>query len=75
ATAFATGSTNTNQLQYSYTLGTAYTNTWSFTVGYPSLPVALAGPVDARLGVDQVVFNAGDAWIGANYGANSSQTL
>jgi len=56
--------------------GTWFTNTWSFTTGFPSLPVTLAGPVATSNGADVVVFNAaGNPWIGTNYDATSSRTL
>jgi hypothetical protein len=56
---------------------TSYTNTWSFTTGFPSLPATLPGPIvvsNNESGL--VIFSAaGDDWLGANYGANSSQTI
>lgn len=54
----------------------SYTNTWSFTTGYPSLPVTLAGPLTTGGGNDLTIFTAnGEAWLGTNYDTNSVRTL
>jgi len=53
-----------------------YTNSWSFTTGYPSLPVVLPGPFSTSNGIDKVIFSAaGEGWLGTNYDAGSSKTL
>lgn len=54
----------------------SYTNAWSFTTGYPSLPVTLAGPFTTGGGNDLVIFTAaGEGWLGTNYNNSSSRTL
>jgi hypothetical protein len=56
--------------------GTAHTNSWSFTTGYPALPVTLAGPFATSNGQDVVIFSAaGEGWLGTNYNANSARTI
>ncbi len=56
--------------------GTKFTNAWSFTTGFPSLPAKLAGPIATSNGIDVVLFEAaGNPWIGTNYNASSSRTL
>ncbi|MDB6068516.1 MAG: hypothetical protein JWR26_4724 [Pedosphaera sp.] len=53
-----------------------FTNAWSFTTGFPSLPATLPGPISTGGGNDIVIFTAaGDAWLGTNYTANSSRTI
>jgi hypothetical protein len=54
----------------------SYTNAWSFTTGYPSLPVTLAGPFTTGGGNDLTIFTAaGEGWLGTNYNKSSSRTL
>lgn len=53
-----------------------FTNTWSFTTGFPSLPATLPGPITVSNSVDVPIFTAaGDGWVGTNYQSNSSKTL
>ena len=54
----------------------SYTNAWSFTTGFLSLPATLPGPITVSNAVDTTIFTAaGDAWLGTNYLSTSSQTL
>jgi len=54
----------------------SYTNAWSFTTGYPSLLVTLAGPFTTGGGVDITIFtSAGEGWLGTNYNNNTTRTL
>jgi hypothetical protein len=54
----------------------SYTNTWSFTTAYQSLPSVLPGPIVAsNQEVGIVIFSTNDAWMGANYGATSGRTI
>jgi len=54
----------------------SYTNAWSFTTGYPSLPVTLAGPFTTGGGNDLTIFTAaGESWLYTNYNSSSSRTL
>ena len=54
----------------------SYTNTWSFTTAFQSLPSALPGPIVAsNQEVGIVVFSTNDAWMGANYGPTSGKTI
>ncbi|MDB6108992.1 MAG: hypothetical protein JWR69_742 [Pedosphaera sp.] len=53
-----------------------FTNTWSFTTGFPSLPATLPGPISVGGGNEVVIFTAaGEGWLGTNYDANSNRTL
>lgn len=53
-----------------------YTNTWSFTTGYPTLPLTMAGPFAVSNGIDLTILTAaGEGWLGTNYNASSSRTL
>ncbi|HWD91436.1 MAG TPA: hypothetical protein VG938_03715 [Verrucomicrobiae bacterium] len=53
-----------------------YTNSWSFTTGFTSLPVVLPGPFTVSSNVDLTIFTAaGEGWLGANYQSDSSKTL
>lgn len=70
------GSLHTAQLVATDNTNTKYTNTWSFTTGFISLPVTLAGPITTGGGNDLTIFSAaGDSWLGTNYGATSSKVL
>lgn len=54
----------------------SYTNAWSFTTSFATLPAVLAGPITISNGVDATIFTAaGDAWLGTNYQAGSSLTV
>jgi hypothetical protein len=53
-----------------------YTNTWSFTTAFQSLPSVLPGPILAsNQEVGIVIFSTNDAWVGANYGSTSGRTI
>ncbi|HEY4417697.1 MAG TPA: Ig-like domain-containing protein [Verrucomicrobiae bacterium] len=52
-----------------------FTNSWSFTTGFSSLPATLPGPI-AATGTDITIFTAaGDDWLGTNYNTSSSRTI
>lgn len=69
-------STHTVQIIVQDNNTVSYTNAWSFSTGYGSLPVTLSGPFTTGGGVDLTIFTAaGEGWMGTNYNANSSQTL
>ena len=56
--------------------GARYTNAWSFTTAFQSLPSVLPGPIVAsnqEAGI--VIFSTNDAWMVANYGAASGNTI
>jgi hypothetical protein len=54
----------------------SYTNTWSFTTAFQSLPSVLPGPIVAsNQEVGIVIFSTNDAWMGANYGPTSGKTI
>src|SRR5207302_6862718 len=55
----------------------SFTNDWSFTTGFPSLPARLSGPFAiSNANNDFLVFTAaGDGWLGNNYGPSSARTL
>ena len=56
--------------------GVSYTNTWSFTTAFQSLPSVLPGPIVAsNQEVGIVIFSTNDAWLGANYGTTSGKTI
>jgi hypothetical protein len=56
--------------------GALYTNAWSFTTAYQSLPSVLPGPIVAsNQEVGIVIFSTNDAWMGANYGPASGNTI
>jgi hypothetical protein len=56
--------------------GNSFTNTWSFTTGYDSLPVTVGGPITTGGGNDIILFKAdGEGWLGTNYNASSSRTI
>jgi len=70
------GSLHTVLVTLADTGGNLFTNTWSFTTGFPTLPAILAGPISTSNGIDKVIFTAaGDDWLGTNYSAASSLTL
>src|SRR5207237_2272399 len=54
-----------------------FTNDWSFTTGFSSLPATLPGPFAiSNANTDLRIFTAaGDPWLGTNYGVNSARTL
>jgi len=53
----------------------SYTNTWSFTTAFASLPATLPGPFSTSNSLDVVVFSTNDVWIGTNYNSDSSKTM
>ncbi len=54
----------------------SFTNAWSFTVGFASLPATLPGPILCTNVPDIFIFTAGgDAWLGTNYGPSATKTL
>jgi hypothetical protein len=72
------GVLHTVQVTLSDNNNNLFTNTWSFTTGFPSLPATLPGPISDsdNGGPGVVIFNAsGDGWVGTNYEANSTRTL
>jgi hypothetical protein len=70
------GTTHTVQLVVQDDNAVSYTNTWSFTTGFSSLPAVLPGPFNVSNSVDLTIFTAaGDPWLGTNYLSTSSQTL
>lgn len=75
ASKLADGTVHTAQLIVTDNNNNSYTNTWSFTTAFATLPAVLPGPFSTSNVVDLVIFSTNDAWIGANYGASSSKTL
>jgi hypothetical protein len=74
--ALSAGSLHTVQLVVQNNNAISYTNSWSFTTGFSSLPAVLPGPYTVSNTVDLTIFTAaGDPWVGANYLSTSSQTL
>ena len=70
------GTTHRAQLVVHDVNAVSYTNTWSFTTGFSSLPAVLPGPFTVSNNVDLTIFTAaGDPWLGTNYLSTSSQTL
>jgi hypothetical protein len=74
--ALSAGSVHTAQVVVQDDNEVSYTNTWSFTTGFSSLPAVLPGPFTVSNSVDLSIFTAaGDPWLGTNYLSTSSQTL
>jgi hypothetical protein len=70
------GSLHTVQLVVQNNNAVSYTNFWSFTTGFSSLPAVLPGPFTVSNNVDLTIFTAaGDPWLGTNYLGTSSQTV
>ncbi len=70
------GTLHTVELVVSDNNSGMFTNAWSFTTGYASLPVTVAGPISTGGGNDLTLFSAaGDPWVGSNYNTNSAATL
>jgi hypothetical protein len=71
------GSLHAAQIIVDDSSGSAFTNTWNFTTGFTSLPAILPGPiVVSNNETGLVIFSAtADAWLGTNYGTNSSLTI
>lgn len=72
---FPPGTAHAVQVVAVDTNNTGYTNAWSFTTAFASLPAVLPGPISTSNQVDVIVFSPNDSWIGTNYDANSSKTL
>ena len=71
------GAQHTVQVIVADSNNSIFTNSWSFTTGFPTLPAILPGPI-SNSGGDSgiVIFNAsGDDWLGTNYQSSSPQTL
>ena len=67
---------HTAQVTLADSNGALYTNAWSFTTAFQSLPSVLPGPIVAsNQEVGIVVFSPNDAWLGANYGSASGKTI
>ncbi len=67
---------HTAQVTLADSNGALYTNAWSFTTAFQSLPSVLPGPIVAsnqESGI--VIFSTNDAWMGVNYNANSGKTI
>jgi hypothetical protein len=67
---------HTAQVKLADSNGALYTNAWSFTTAFQSLPSVLPGPIvvsNQESGI--VIFSTNDAWMGANYGATSGHTI
>lgn len=71
------GTKHTAELIASDSNNNHFTNDWSFTTGFASLPAVLPGPFAiSSTNTDLLIFtSAGDPWLGTNYGANSTRTL
>lgn len=71
------GTKHTAELVASDSSNNKFTNDWSFTTGFTSLPAVLPGPFAiSNANSDFLIFtSAGDPWLGTNYGANSTRTL
>lgn len=76
-TPFNAGATHSAQLVVQDDNDRSFTNDWSFTTGFTSLPATLPGPFEiSSTNTDFLIFTAaGDPWLGTNYNANSSRTL
>ncbi len=75
-TLLSAGSLHTAVVTLQDSNAVSYTNAWSFTTGFPSLPATLPGPIAVSNSVDVTVFTAaGDGWLGTNYLSTSGQTL
>jgi hypothetical protein len=67
---------HTAQVTLADSNGALYTNAWSFTTAYQSLPSVLPGPIVAsNQNAGIVIFSTNDAWMGANYGSSSGRTI
>jgi hypothetical protein len=74
--ALSAGSLHTAQIIVNDSSGSAFTNAWSFTTAFQSLPAILRGPIvvsNNESGL--VIFSTNDAWVGANYGPASGKTI
>jgi hypothetical protein len=74
--ALSAGTVHTARLVVQDNNSVSYTNNWSFTTGFPSLPAVLPGPFTVSSNVDLTLFTAaGEGWLGTNYQSGSSKTL
>lgn len=74
--ALSSGSLHTIQLVVQNNNAVSYTNIWSFTTGFSSLPAVLPGPFTVSSNIDLTIFTAtGDPWLGTNYQSGSSKTI
>jgi len=71
------GANHTVELVASDASNNKFTNHWSFTTGFSSLPAVLPGPFAiSNANSDFLIFtSAGDPWLGTNYTASSTRTL
>jgi hypothetical protein len=70
------GSVHTAQVVVQDDNEVSYTNTWSFTTAFQSLPSVLPGPIVAsNQEVGIVIFSTNDVWLGTNYGTASGRTI
>jgi hypothetical protein len=70
------GTLHTAQVTLADTNGALYTNAWSFTTAFQSLPSVLPGPIVAsNQEVGIVIFSTNDAWLGTNYGPATGTTI
>ncbi len=73
--ALGAGAVHVAQLVVTDASNVTYTNTWSFTTAFASLPAALPGPFSTSNSLDVVVFSTNDVWLGTNYDSDSDKTL
>jgi hypothetical protein len=74
-TPFVAGSSHSVALSCTDSNGNGASANWNFTVDqYPSLPAVFAGP-ETVVGNNYEVWGPQNAWIGANYGSASTNTL
>jgi hypothetical protein len=74
--ALSAGALHMAQIIVNDSSGSIFTNTWSFTTAFQSLPSILPGPIVAsNQEVGIVIFSANDAWVGTNYGPASSKII
>ena len=70
------GTFHTAQVTLADSNGGLYTNAWSFTTAFQSLPSILPGPIVAsNQEVGIVIFSTNDTWVAANYGPASGTTI
>jgi|GEM_PF-704526 len=78
--ALSGGSLHTAQITVKDNSPRIFTNTWSFTTGFLSLPAALPGPITVVYATNSdagitICSTNGDGWIRTNYQSSSSRTL
>jgi len=77
SSALSAGTTHTAKLVVTDSSAGTYSNIWSFTTGFPSLPVTLPGPITVNYATNGdnglTIFSAaGDGWLGTNFNNTSS---